>query len=60
MVHVANNAPAATTKRIPINEIIDLPSGSAPRSGIAGILFNLNDDGETRVPEPTAKPTPEK
>ena len=42
------------------NAIVDLPSGKAPNKGIAGILFNRNDSGETKVPDPTAKPTPEK
>ena len=47
-------------KAIPIKAIADFPSGSAPNKGIAGILFKRNERGETKVPDPTAKPTPEK
>lgn len=59
-VQLASSAPAKTTITTPMNAIEDLPSGSAPNKGIAGILFNLKDNGETKVPDPTAKPTPEK
>ena len=59
-VQLARSAPAKMMNAIPINAIIDLPSGKAPNKGIAGILFNRNESGETKVPDPTANPTPEK
>ena len=59
-VQLVSKAPAKIMTAIPIKAIEDLPSGKAPNKGIAGILFNLNDNGDTNVPDPTAKPTPEK
>ena len=60
IVQLTKRAPHEITTPMPNSAKFDVPCGSAPSHGKAGIEWRLKLHGATKVSAPTANPAPEK